>query len=387
MYEDLQLQRKALECIPVDRLKKAGEARLAAIKTQSQGSVGIGLQDCVLLELINWYKSDFFSWVDAPPCDRCNSNCSNIGMVEPTVDDIRWGASRVEHYRCNACGQLVRFPRYNHPGRLLETRRGRCGEWANCFTLCCRSMGWEARYVLDWTDHVWTEVFSIAQNRWLHCDTCENGCDKPLLYETGWGKKLTYVIAFSKDDIQDVSWRYSAKHGEVLARRTECRETWLVDILIKMRKTRQNSLGEARRKILMDRVVTEMVEFMSPKTAGEEENVGRQSGSLAWRLARSETGPAAAEPCKSTVLSLSPTERNSKQFHLKYCCASDSYVRVSSSGEESKGWNSLVFEAENVIRKVEADWKMAYLARSEGSTTAKISWKLDFSGKIIFLLS
>ncbi len=35
-------------------------------------------------------------------------------------------------------------------------------------------MEFDARYVLDWTDHVWCEVFSESQQRWLHVDPCEN---------------------------------------------------------------------------------------------------------------------------------------------------------------------------------------------------------------------
>ena len=68
-------------------------------------------------------------------------------------------------------------------------------------------------------------IFMLTrQDRWVHCDTCEEGHDKPLLYEYGWNKKLTYVMAFAIDDIQDVTWRYTTHQSQVLARRKEIRE-------------------------------------------------------------------------------------------------------------------------------------------------------------------
>ena len=81
-------------------------------------------------------------------------------MVDPTAEERSDGhASRVELYKCQRCNINIRFPRYNHPMKLMDTRTGRCGEWANAFTALCRAMGHEARLVMDWTDHVWTECF------------------------------------------------------------------------------------------------------------------------------------------------------------------------------------------------------------------------------------
>ncbi|KAF0024636.1 hypothetical protein F2P81_023438 [Scophthalmus maximus] len=224
LYENLELQQKALSHIPHQELSSAAQHKLKEAE-EADPDCKLGIEEFLVLELL----------------------------------------------------------RYNNPEKLLETRRGRCGEWANCFTLCCRALGLEARYIWCSTDHVWTEIYSVAQHRWLHCDSCENVCDKPLLYEVGWGKKLAYVLAFSKD--QEAGY----------------------------------------------------------------------------------------------VFTPTEKERSDRLLHVCYIASKDQYCRLSSSSEVVRGWDQCVWKKESVFRKVEDDWQMVYIARTEGSSMGRISWKFDFS--------
>ncbi|XP_036122074.1 peptide-N(4)-(N-acetyl-beta-glucosaminyl)asparagine amidase isoform X4 [Molossus molossus] len=303
-----------------------------------------------------------------------NSEGQSSNPPSAPMDQFQTDHSSLRDCRVQlTCSCIMSVRRYNNPEKLLETRCGRCGEWANCFTLCCRALGFEARYVWDYTDHVWTEVYSLSQQRWLHCDACEDVCDKPLLYEVGWGKKLSYVLAFSKDEVVDVTWRYSCKHEEVISRRTQIKEDLLRETINGLNKQRQISLSENRRKELLQRIIVELVEFISPKTPKPGELGGRISGSVAWRVARGEMGLEK----KETLFIPSENEKISKQLHLCYNIVKDRYVRVSNNNQTISGWEKGVWTTESIFRKVETDWNMVYLARKEGSSYASISWKFE----------
>lgn len=381
LYENPEMQEKARSCIPHQELSSAAERKLKEAK-EADPECKLGMEEFLVLELLRWFKQDFFSWVNSLPCSRCNGPTQNANSLSPTAEDIRWGAQRVENHYCQSCQLSTRFPRYNNPEKLLETRRGRCGEWANCFTLCCRAIGLEARYIWDSTDHVWTEIYSVSQRRWLHCDSCENGCDKPLLYEVGWGKKLAYVLAFSKDQVVDVTWRYSCKHPEVLSRRTKVQEAWLLHTINGLNASRQQSLSPDRKKELTERLLVELVEFISPKKPKPGELGGRDSGSLAWRIARGETRMTdAGTSTQAAGYVFTPTEKekSDRLLHVRYSASKDQYCRVSNDSEVIQSWDQCVWRKESIFRKVEQDWKMVYLARTEGSSTGSISWKFDFA--------
>nr|XP_020476497.1 peptide-N(4)-(N-acetyl-beta-glucosaminyl)asparagine amidase [Monopterus albus] len=378
LYENPELQQKAKTHIPHQQMSSTAQHKLKGAK-EADPECKLGIEDFLVLELLQWFKQDFFSWVDCCPCSRCGGPTQNAGSLSPSTDDLRWGAQRVENHYCQGCKHSTRFPRYNNPEKLLETRKGRCGEWANCFTLCCRALGLEARYIWDSTDHVWTEIYSVSQHRWLHCDSCENVCDKPLLYEVGWGKKLAYVLAFSKDQVVDVTWRYSCNHPEVLSRRTAVQEAWLLHTINRLNASRQQSLSPDRKKELTERLLVELVEFISPKNPKPGQLGGRSSGSLAWRIARGETGLTDLAQAAEYVFTPTEKEKSDKLLHVQYSVTKDQYCRVSNSSEVIQGWDQCVWSKESVFRKVEKDWQMVYIARTEGSATGIISWKFDFA--------
>jgi hypothetical protein len=55
-----------------------------------------------------------------------------------------------------------------------------------------------------------------------------------MMYEGGWGKKLTYVISCSCFETVDVTRRYTSKWQEVLQRRLEVPEYWLSRLLAQL---------------------------------------------------------------------------------------------------------------------------------------------------------
>lgn len=259
--------------------------------------------DLFLKRLVLFFKESM-TWVNNPPCVVCGSDQTTMAKCTgPITTEEREGeASRVERYHCPKCNDITTsFPRYNNPRAILKTRKGRCGEYANLFGLYCRASGFDVRYISDFTDHVWVEVWSNRLSRWIMADGCEGQIDSPSMYEKGWGKKLNYILAFTIDSVTDVTRRYTRQfiQEEFQARRRKiCPEgEYQSDMIIAQFNTGMRSnqniravrIGELDRRNKMEQAF-----FRSTETSGQWDGVdyseGRISGSLAWRACRGEVG-------------------------------------------------------------------------------------------------
>ncbi|XP_051167402.1 peptide-N(4)-(N-acetyl-beta-glucosaminyl)asparagine amidase isoform X2 [Leptopilina boulardi] len=400
--EDKKLQARAKMLIPLEELQIKTMERMRfiqrEIKTRNienecsnieSAEENFTMEDLLLVQLINWFKCEFFKWVNSPPCNVCSNECSFV-RVEPSKNP---GISRIEIHRCGVCGNDVQFPRYTDPNMLLTTREGRCGEWARVFTLMCRSLGYDTRFIVDKTDHVWTEVWSVAQKRWIHADSCENAMDRPLMYEKGWGKKLSYIIAYSKDEIQDVTWRYTSNPEAVKRERNLCSEESLVAFILELTNRRLHSLSSVRKEYIVKHRLLELVDMLPAppgcKKVEENENVtyeGRISGSLAWKLARGETQVTRQKYQKWII------PKGTKHYELRYFVVKDIYevsIENNKSLLETRiGWQEGIAENEGgIFRKEESDWKMVYLARSSDNEFGFISWTFEVNDENLVMSS
>ena len=70
-YENPLTIAKALSMLPINDIHSKAELRN---QTENGGVNEIKLkQECFIRELMHWFKHEFFSWVDAPPCSSCSN--------------------------------------------------------------------------------------------------------------------------------------------------------------------------------------------------------------------------------------------------------------------------------------------------------------------------
>jgi peptide-N4-(N-acetyl-beta-glucosaminyl)asparagine amidase len=97
-YEDSQAQEKARGVVPKEKLEEQARIKLSA--GQEGGAAASSpavFRDILLLEVMEWFSTDFFSWVDTLPCGQCGKpTTGEDARLAATPEELADGATRVE---------------------------------------------------------------------------------------------------------------------------------------------------------------------------------------------------------------------------------------------------------------------------------------------------
>lgn len=88
LYEDKNLQEKARSKIPVEELKQKFAKKTRDKANEFDNEFGL------LFEMMIWFKTEFFQWMDNPTCKKCDSSSTFQGYSHNPADFIN--TDRVE---------------------------------------------------------------------------------------------------------------------------------------------------------------------------------------------------------------------------------------------------------------------------------------------------
>lgn len=262
-----------------------------------------GYQDLMVLELLDYFRNRFFTWITKPQCEVCTNtdNIESVGIKpppQPNPDEI----TRIEVYKCTRCNRGVEFPRIENPVTLLSTRKGRCGEWVNCFMLILTALigsETEIRYVWNHEDHVWCEYYSLTLKKWVHLDPCDLAFDDPGLYCNNWGKKMSWCIGFNDGYIIDLTKKYVTEDKKIDRRlitpNVNAVKAAIVHIAHNKMVSYYHRLGRDNKIWYHECLLKynqELYTMYKPEKVPEAklELKGRQSGGEEWTKHRGESG-------------------------------------------------------------------------------------------------
>ncbi|EKX45645.1 hypothetical protein GUITHDRAFT_138861 [Guillardia theta CCMP2712] len=154
-------------------------------RCQAGSNLSLEETQSALKELLNWFKKEFPYYDQG--CFHCgNKEGQRLGSVKASEQEEEFLARRSEILFCPSCSRYSRFVRYNTVNKVIETKKGRCGEYSMFMYHVMQSLGYETRRI----------AFELCS--WTSARSLLNFSSRKMYLS--WGKKLTYIIAFVRSN-------------------------------------------------------------------------------------------------------------------------------------------------------------------------------------------